>query len=67
MKVHSVLRGEYQNDADGYEPSININITFTDAEWDALLLSYDESSSTSPLATVCRPIVRAILAEAKDK
>jgi hypothetical protein len=65
MKVHSISRGEYQNAEDSYEPSININITFTDAEWEALLLSYDETSSTSPSVSVCRPIVRAMLDEAK--
>ena len=65
MKIDSVIRGEYQNAEDGYEPSVAISVTFTDAEWDALLLSYDESSATSPSVTVCRPIVRAMLAAAK--
>jgi len=67
MKIDSINRGEYQNSEDGYEPGINISVVFTDAEWETLLLSYDETSSTSPSVSVCRPIVRAMLDAGKDK
>ncbi len=67
MKIDSINRGEYQNSEDGYEPGISIAVVFTDAEWNDLLLSYDETSSTSPSVSVCRPIVRAMLDAGKDK
>jgi hypothetical protein len=67
MKIDSINRGEYQNIEDGYEPGIRISVTFTDAEWDEILLSYDEASATSPIVSVCRPIVRAMLDAGKDK
>ena len=67
MKIDFVNRGEYQNSEDGYEPGISISIVFTDAEWNDLLLNYDEASQTSPLVSVCRPIVRAMLDAGKDK
>jgi hypothetical protein len=67
MKIDSINRGEYQNSEDGYEPGISISVVFTDAEWNDLLLSYDETSSTSPSVSICRPIVRAMLDAGKDK
>jgi len=67
MKIDSINRGEYQNSEDGYEPGICIAVVFTDAEWNDLLLNYDEASQTSPLVSVCRPIVRAMLDAGKDK
>ena len=67
MKIDSINRGEYQNSEDGYEPGISISVIFTDAEWNDLLLSYDEASSSSPLVSVCRPIVRSMLDAGKDK
>ena len=67
MKIDSINRGEYQNSEDGYEPGISRSVVFTDAEWNDLLLSYDETSSTSPSVSVCRPIVRAMLDAGKDK
>jgi len=67
MKIDSINRGEYQNSEDGYEPGISISIVFTDAEWNNLLLSWDEDSQTSPLVSVCRPIIRAMLDAGKDK
>jgi hypothetical protein len=67
MKIDSINRGEYQNSEDGYEPGISISVVFTDAEWNEILLSYDETSSTSPSVSVCRPIVRAMLDAGKDK
>lgn len=38
-----------------------IDCTFTNEEMYALQLAYDPSSSTSPAAAVCRPIVRQML------
>jgi len=67
MKIDSINRGEYQNSEDGYEPGISISVVFTDAEWNEILLSYDETSSTSPSVSVCRPILRAMLDAGKDK
>jgi hypothetical protein len=38
-----------------------VSIAYTDAEMTALIAAYDPASSTSPSATVCRPVARCTL------
>jgi hypothetical protein len=43
------------------EDGWQIQICYTDEEMETLLAGYEEASSTSPSALVCRPTLRAIL------
>jgi hypothetical protein len=62
MLVASVAKGaEVPNPDDSYSSGLVVTICYTDEEVEALLAGYDESSATSPAATVCRPTLRAIL------
>ena len=61
MLVTSSVHAEIPTPEGAYTDGWQITICYTAEEMETLLAGYDESSGTSPSATVCRPTLRAIL------